>query len=331
MKRIFISAATLALAFNTQLFAEVKELKISKQYGLPYLPLLVLEKQKLIEKNAQKNGVTDLKVDWITFTGGSDSNDALLSGNVHLISGGVTPFIRLWDKSNGKVKALTGLIQAPIYLNTSNTNIKTLDDFVTQNSKIALPSVKVSIQSTLLQIEAAKKYGIENYEKYDYLTVSLKHPDALVALTSSNSEIGGHFATEPFSSIELANKNIHNVLSSYDIIGNKHTAQLVSTSQKFYDENPKLAAVVVDSIKESIDWINNNKEEAAKLYVEAGNSKESLELILGILNDPKNIYSAKPLEVEKFGEFLYKIGAIKTEIKSWEQFFFNPKDLASSK
>ena len=85
MKRIFISAAALAVVFSTQLFAEVKELKISKQYGLPYLPLLVLEKQKLIEKNAQKNGVSDLKVDWITFTGGSDSNDALLSGNVHLI------------------------------------------------------------------------------------------------------------------------------------------------------------------------------------------------------------------------------------------------------
>lgn len=306
---------------------KTKELRISKQYGLPYLPLLVLEKHNLIEKNAVKLGYGDIKVNWVTFRGGAASNDALLSGNVDFISGGVTPFIRLWDKTNGKVKALSGLIQAPIYLNTSNQNIQTLDDFVSNNSRIALPSVKVSIQATLLQIAAAKEYGLDYFETYDHLTVSLKHPDALIALTSGNSEINGHFATEPFATIELNNEKIHNVISSYDIIGNKHTSQLISTSQKFYDENPELAAIVLSSLKEAINWINNNKAAAAKLYVESSKTKEPVELILDIIENPNVVYTTKPLEVETFSDFLYKIKATQTKTESWEELFFEPQSI----
>ncbi|MFZ4802246.1 MAG: ABC transporter substrate-binding protein, partial [Chlorobium sp.] len=38
-------------------FAEVSEVRIAKQYGLTYLPLIILEEQKLIEKHALKSGL----------------------------------------------------------------------------------------------------------------------------------------------------------------------------------------------------------------------------------------------------------------------------------
>jgi NitT/TauT family transport system substrate-binding protein len=67
--------------------AEVKEVRLAKQYGLSYLSLIVMEEQKLIEKHAKKAGLGDVKVSWTTFSSGSVMNDALLSGSVDFASG----------------------------------------------------------------------------------------------------------------------------------------------------------------------------------------------------------------------------------------------------
>ena len=69
MKRISKLTSILLLLVSSA-FAEVKELVISKQYGISYLPLIILEEQKLIEKHAKKQGLGDVKVNWATFGGG---------------------------------------------------------------------------------------------------------------------------------------------------------------------------------------------------------------------------------------------------------------------
>ncbi len=43
--------------------AQVTGIRLGKQYGLPYLPQMVMESQKLIEKHSAAKGVPGLKVD----------------------------------------------------------------------------------------------------------------------------------------------------------------------------------------------------------------------------------------------------------------------------
>ena len=59
--------------------AELAEINVAQQYGISYLPLMLMEEQKLIEKHAKAAGV-DVKVGWAKFAGGNVMNDALLSG-----------------------------------------------------------------------------------------------------------------------------------------------------------------------------------------------------------------------------------------------------------
>jgi NitT/TauT family transport system substrate-binding protein len=302
--------------------AEQKKLRISKQYGLGYLPLIVLEGHKLLEKNAREAGLGDLAVEWLTFAGGAPANDALLSGNVDLISGGVAPAVILWDKTKGAAKLLAALNESPVVLNTSNPNVKTIKDF-TEKDKIALPSVKVSIQAITLQIAAAKLFGQKNFDKLDPLTVALPHPDALVALTSGKSEITAHFTFEPYSTLELRDKKIHTVLSSYELFGGGHTANLVTTSEKFYTANPTLVSVILKSLNEASAWITNNKSAAAQLYLDITKSKESRDLVETILNNPDSVYSTKPRNLSAYSDFLYEIGTIKS--KPTEKDLFFPK------
>jgi NitT/TauT family transport system substrate-binding protein len=299
---------------------EQKELRISKQYGLGYLPLIVLEGQKLLEKNAREAGLGELKVEWVTFGGGATANDALLSGNVDLISGGVAPAVILWDKTKGAAKLLAALNESPVILNTSNPNVKTIKDF-TEKDKIALPSVKVSIQAITLQIAAAKLFGQKDFARLDPLTVALPHPDALIALTSGKSEITAHFTFEPYSTLELQDKKIHTVLSSYELFGGGHTANLVTTSEKFYTANPTLVSVILKSLNEASQWITNNKSAAAQLYLDVTKSKEALDLVENILRNPDSVYSIKPRNVTAYSDFLYEIGTIKSKPAEKDLFF----------
>ncbi len=73
--------------------AELAEINVAQQYGIGYLPLMLMEEQKLIEKHAKAAGV-DVKVGWAKFAGGNVMNDALLSNSLQFASGGVGPLSR---------------------------------------------------------------------------------------------------------------------------------------------------------------------------------------------------------------------------------------------
>ena len=50
--------------------AEMSEIHVAQQYGISYLPLMIMEEQKLIEKYAKAAGVT-ASVSWAKFAGGN--------------------------------------------------------------------------------------------------------------------------------------------------------------------------------------------------------------------------------------------------------------------
>jgi NitT/TauT family transport system substrate-binding protein len=324
-------AAALSLAILPAAHAEVSEIHVSRQYGISYLPLMIMEDQKLIEKHAKAAGV-DVKVDWSKFASGAVMNDALLSGNLQFASGGVAPFTTLWAKtrSNLDVKAVAAINSMPLYLVTNNPKVKTLKDF-TDKDKIALPAVKVSIQAVTLQMAAEKAFGAGQEHKLDHLTVSMSHPDGETALLSGKSEITAHLSSPPFQYQELEHKGMHRVLNSYDVLGGPATFNVVWTTAKFHDENPKVYAAFVAALDEATAQINGNKRAAAETYLRISKDKDSLDDILKMLNDPEIKYTTTPNNVMKYVDFMHKIGSIKVKPDSWKDMFFpNAQKLSGS-
>ena len=324
-------AAALSLAILPAAHAEVSEIHVSRQYGISYLPLMIMEDQKLIEKHAKASGI-DVKVDWSKFASGAVMNDALLSGNLQFASGGVAPFTTLWAKtrSNLDVKAVAAINSMPLYLVTNNPKVKTLKDF-TDKDKIALPAVKVSIQAVTLQMAAEKAFGAGQEHKLDHLTVSMSHPDGETALLSGKSEITAHLSSPPFQYQELEHKGMHRVLNSYDVLGGPATFNVVWTTAKFHDENPKVYAAFVAALDEATAQINGNKRAAAETYLRISKDKDSLDDILKMLNDSEIKYTTTPNNVMKYVDFMHKIGSIKVKPDSWKDMFFpNAQKLSGS-
>ncbi len=314
-----IGLAWVSMAAPPKQKTETNEVRIARQYGLGYLPLIIVEQQGLIEKHARAAGLGEVKTRWVTLTGGAAATDALLSGSVDYIATGVAPLIILWDKTGQEVRGVAALDSSPILLNTVNPAVKSLKDF-SENDRIALPAPKVSIQAVFLQIAAAKEFGAANFAKLDALTVTLRHPDALAALLSGHSEIDSHLASPPFSLQELKDPRVHTVLNSFDVLG-AHTFDVLSTTKTFYSQNPRTYAVVLAALEEAVDFISKNKRVAAELYVQSAKTKETVDDVLAELNDPALTYNTTPLNVTKFSDFLNQAGVIKTK-PSWKDLFF---------
>jgi NitT/TauT family transport system substrate-binding protein len=315
--------AALLCAFAGAARAEVSEIKIAEQYGISYLPLMVMEQNKTLEREAKAAGLGDVKVTWAKFAGGNVMNDAMLSGDLHFASGGLGPFMTLWAKTrdNIGVKAVSSMNSMPLYLNTRNPNVKQLKDF-TQADKIALPAAKVSIQAITLQMAAEKAFGAGNQNKLDAMTVTQSHPDGMAALLSGSSEINSHFTSPPFQYTELEKPGIHTVLNSYDVTGGPHTFNVVWASQKFADANPKTYAAFVRAFDAAIATINKDKKAAAALYISVTKTKETPAAIEKMLADPNIEFTTTPKNVMKYADFMYRIGIIKAKPESWKVMFF---------
>ena len=119
--------------------------KMSRQFGLPYLPMIVIEDQHLLEKKAKVPGL-DVTTAWTQRVGPAADLDALLSGNADFIGPGVPTLATVWDKTTGtpqEVRALIAMQSMPYVLVTRNPEVKTIADF-TDRDKIALPAVKLT-------------------------------------------------------------------------------------------------------------------------------------------------------------------------------------------
>lgn len=327
----FIVLVAAALVAAGPARAELAEIKVAQQYGISYLPLMLMEEQRLIEKHAKAAGL-DVKVGWARFAGGNVMNDAILSGQLQFASGGVAPLVTLWARTRGNVdvKAVSAINSMPIYLNTRNPAVKTIRDF-SDKDKIALPAVKVSIQAVTLQMAAEKAFGEGQHAKLDPLTVSLAHPDAQTALLSGASEINAHFSSPPFQYQQLERPGIHTVVNSYEVLGGPATFNLVWTTAKFRSENPKLYDAFVKALDEATALINANKPAAAEAYLRISKDKASVESILKMLNDPNIVYTTTPQNVMKYVDFMAKVGSIKVKPDSWKDLFFpNAHTLAGS-
>ena len=304
--------------------AEIDVVKIPKGAGgVGFLALTVMEEKKLVEQAAQKMGL-NLKAEYILLGGPAVVNDMLLSGAAHFAPAGPPAFITLWDRTraNMKVMGVAAMTSIPMYLNTKAPHLKSLKD-LTPNDKIAITAVKVSIPAIIMQMQAIKESGKENYAKYDPYTVSLQHPDGVIALLSGKSEVTAHFTSPPFHQRERRDPAVRTLTTSNEIMGGPSTFTMLYAPTKFHDENPKAYAAVLKALQAAIDFINADKKAAAEVFLKSGEGRGwKLEDLMEILNDPDVRFTTSPESVMKYANFMADVGSIKARPARWQEMFF---------
>jgi NitT/TauT family transport system substrate-binding protein len=326
MMKLTASAAALAALFGligAPARAEVSELAVAQQYGVAFLPLMVMEKQELTEKIAKEKGLA-LKVNWLKLAGPSSMNDGLLSDTIHFAAQGAPSLITLWDRTRGKigVKAMSAMTTYPLYFVSRNPELKSLKD-LSEKDKIAVPSVKISTQAIMLQIAATQLFGQKEYARFDPLTISLSHPDGLLAIMNNTAGVNAHFTTSPFYEQEMKLPGARLITTNYDIMGGPTTALVLTATTKFRETNPKAYRSFFEALSRAIDIVNADKRAAAQLYIEMANDRKTpLDELVETISHKDYRYTLRPDKVLQTAQFMASIGSIKQAPKSVEEMFF---------
>ena len=322
--KMILCAIAGAFALYGAAQAWAAEIRLAKQYSMGYLQLNVMEHQQLLEKHAKALGIPDLKVSWITLNGPAAVNDALISGNIDIATGGVPGLLVLWSRTKGtpqEVRGIAALSSQPFLLNSRNPAIKGIKDF-RNSDRIAVPAIKVSVQAITLQMAAAKTYGIKGFDTLDPLTVSMSPPDATVALLGGKSEVNSVFSVPPFQYQQLENPDVHTVLNSFDVMGGSHTFTVAWTTANFRDGNPALYRALVAALKEATDIVNKDKWAAAALWIEDSKSKLPLDMVGKLVAGPQVRWTMTPENTMKYADFMAEVGTLKAKPASWKDYFF---------
>ena len=292
--------------------------------GVGFLPLYMMREHDLIEKHARAAGLEDISVRWIEIGGPAVMNDALLSGSVDLIAAGPPAFITLWDRTRGSadVRGIAAMASLPMYLNTRASHLRTLDD-LTDQDKIAVTAVKVSIPAIAMQMYAAEHYGAENAERFDRYTVTMTHPDGVVALLSGGNQVNAHFTSPPFHQREIADPSVRTVVSTDDILGGSTTFTMLSTTARFREENAAAYAAIRAALEEANALIATDPDRAARILFEADSGAGfSVAELAEVLRDPAIKFTTTPENVQKYAAFMHAIGSVRNRPESWRDMFF---------
>lgn len=292
--------------------------------GVGFLPLYVMRDRGLVEKHAQAAGLEGLTVRWIDLGGPAVMNDALLSGSVDFIAAGPPAFITLWDRTRGSadVRGVAAMSSLPMYLNTTNPALESIDDLA-ETDKIAVTAVKVSIPSIVMQMYAAERYGASEAFRFDRYTVSMTHPDALIALLSGGNQVNAHFTSPPFHQREIRDPRVRTVLDTDEIMGGATTFTMLSTTARYREQNPAAYAAVLAALEEANELIRSDPRAAAEILFAAESAAGfSVDEIVEVLADPDIRFTTTPENVEKYAEFMHDIGSIENRPSSWRNLFF---------
>jgi NitT/TauT family transport system substrate-binding protein len=297
---------------------QATEVRAIIQYGVSYLPLMMMEEEKLLGAALAEQGDARIELKLQRVSGSNAVNEGLLAGTADMGVMGMPSLLIIAEKTRGGVKGLAGTSSFPMVLNTVVDRIKTLQDFSPQD-RIALPAT-TSPQNIVLRMAAEKLLG--DARKFDQSVVALPHPDAMAAMLSG-TEVSAHFTNAPFAQFEADDKRVHRVLSSEDILGKSATFVLLAANTKFVDQNPKVSAAVVKAMETAMARIAADPAKAAALYLKQEPSKSmTAQYVERILRDPENVFSLAPGGVMAYADFMLRNGQIKAKPAKWQDVFF---------
>jgi NitT/TauT family transport system substrate-binding protein len=210
----------------------------------------------------------------------------------------------------------------PMYLNTTAEHLDTLEN-LTEQDKIAVTAVKVSIPSIAMQMYAAERYGSAEAGRFDRFTVTMTHPDALVALLSGAGQINAHFTSPPFHQREIRDPRVRTVLSTDDIMGGATTFTMLATTTRFREQNPAIHAAVLAALEEATRMIAADPEAAAQILLAAeGGLDFTAAELADVLRSPDIRFTTTPQNVHKYAAFMHGIGSIQNLPSDWRELFF---------
>jgi NitT/TauT family transport system substrate-binding protein len=321
-----------AMASAGRLHAETATVRLLRAIDLSALPLLIMEHEQLIERTAEAMGLGQVTVSYRAPVK-PEPIDELIAGQADFAVADLVPFLvaASADRGNGAtIRALGAVARRAYVLVTRNPAIRTIRDFGPRD-RIAVPALNLSGPAVMLDMAAAREWGIENHQRLARLAVAMTDESAAAALIAGKGEVTAHFSRTPYVDRELAEPAISRVMDSFDIAG-MHSSAVLAALTRFSDTNPELCKAVLSALQQAGEFIEKNPGAAAELYAGmAPDDDTPPEELADMIGDPDLVYAAAPAGVMRIADFMHRIGRLPRRLSGWQELFLpESRDLAGS-
>jgi NitT/TauT family transport system substrate-binding protein len=318
--RAALSGAAILAAPALVRAAAPKPVKIGVGFGVGFLPLLLAQELRLVEKHAAASGQL-LEVGYERFSGSAAMQDAVLSGAVDAGAYGVPAMLLAWERARNtpmQVQAVSGVTTLPLVMVTNRDGVNGLADLVAAD-RIAMPAL-VSPQMYVLQMAAEKQWGAGEHDRLKPQVVALPHPEALNAITSRSTEVTAYFSSAPFTQRALAAPGVRAILSSEEVFGAKASFLALGATRRAVEAAPVLPEAVAAAMEEAAAIIRDEPERAADIYI-AVEQPEGMDraAVVALLRSLAGDFGPSLAGVQAYADFMGRIGQLKAPPASWRE------------
>lgn len=263
---------------------------------------------ELFPKYAEKEGIKDVKVEFVDVLAATKANEFLLLGQIDVIFGGINGFGILFDKDPDKFRILAGAEEYNQWMVCTNPKIATLDDIKPEH-RIAMQGLNSGEHMQLRQYTAAK-FGDKEYDRFTSNIVAMPRDQAVAQLTKENPEIDCGIVGVPWQNIAVS-KGARIVAQNSDPSKTVGVLNVVYSTKKWLDENPKLAKAWVDAQREAIAQWERDPKPMIKTFMD--NDQVTTPTLEEIAEQKKlntDVYQIKPTSGLRYLEFMYRVGIL---------------------
>jgi NitT/TauT family transport system substrate-binding protein len=134
--------------------------------------------------------------------------------------------------------------------------------------------------------------------------------------------VNSHYSIPPFLQIVLKSPNVRSVLKSMDTLGGPATVTNAWANQRFIEANPIKAKALVAALDEASEMIAQDPKRSAEIYLDVTKEKITVDELVAILKAPGAVFTALPQRSMLYGDYMHRIGLIKTKPASWKEYTF---------
>jgi ABC-type nitrate/sulfonate/bicarbonate transport system substrate-binding protein len=237
---------------------KTKTLRFAQQVEDTYQALveLIIKEQSLFDKYLPE----DVNVEWSIVNSHNDKRDGLVSGQLDMGVVSLPVFISAYE--NGlPIVPLANVSPSPFFLFVNKKNPDALLN-LKPGDKITSTSSLGNNAHLALKIACRSLYGDANI--YDEYMVGMPMADVLASAAVS-TDIAASVMGYPFGMAEELAQFMEVALDLTPYANEYSLTVYFITSQKFYDENPKLIDAYYKAANDAVSFILNSPDEAAAI------------------------------------------------------------------
>jgi len=279
---------------------EAKTVTIAYQGGIGYAPVHIMEERKLIEEYYDG----EISVRFVKLDSGAAINEGIIGGTIDVGCMGLAPAVS-GVAAGIPYKAISNLCSQSHGLMSNDAGIARLSDITSEN-KIALVNTG-SIQHILLAMAAEKALG--DPHALDNSIQAMSHAEGMASLESGTVAL--HLTSSPFIYQERDSGKYTELAEISEVWPSGNTFLLAMASTKL-EKDAKLFEAVSKAFAKAIEFINDNREETAK--IEAKYLSLDLDTVNGYLSQPDCQFFPELRGAQAMAEFMHRAGFIENQI-----------------